>query len=122
MEENKLNEMYYYYTHFEKIMSWKRTSYCIKALSKEDADKVMKDLFKEGELDSSLENPTDALLIPWWCDDGAGDYYDSDEWSISYKQNNNAPTEELYDEANDLLEDNTPIEVRREKTIDFILS
>jgi hypothetical protein len=118
MEEKE--ELFFDYTHFEKVIIWKRNTYCIKANSKEDADKVMINMFNEGELGSHLEDRNDELLTPWWCDDG--DYYDGDEWGITYEENRNSPTEELYDESNDLLEDNTPLEVRRNNKIDYLLN
>ena len=75
--------------------------------------------FQDNELHSGAENEDDLPLVPRWAD--YGDYYEGDEDLLSYEQNNYSPTEELYDDEGNLLDDNTPIEVRRDKKINILL-
>ena len=110
----KENGDFYYHT-YEKIITWRKNYYHISAKTKEEADKVMMEQFQDNELNSGIENPNDELLTPRWVD--YGDYYEGDEDLLSYEQNDFKPTEELYDDEGNLLDDNTPIEVRRDKKL-----
>lgn len=109
----------FYYNTYEKVMTWKKNVFCISAKTKEEANAAMKKLFHDGELDCSCDNPMDLELIPHWCD--AGEYYEGDDENVSYAENNYKPTEELYDDEGNLLDDNTPIEVKRDKKINLLL-
>jgi hypothetical protein len=109
----------FYYHTYEKILTWRKNYYHIIAKTKEEADKAMVDFFNEEDLHTGLENPNDMPLTPRWCD--CGDYYEGDEEVISYEMNNFKPTEEIYDDEGNLLDDNTPIEIKRDKKINILL-
>lgn len=119
-EEHKLGLGDFYYHTYEKIITWKKNYYHIYANTKEEADIAMKKAFHDNELYSGVENDDDLELVPRWTD--CGDYYEGDEDILTYEQNNFSPTEELYDEEGELLDDNTPIEVRRDKKINILLT
>jgi hypothetical protein len=108
----------YYYNTYQKVTTWKKDVYSIKANSKEEADEAMRLLFLENELHTGCENHTDALLSPHWCDHG--DYYEGDDDLLTYEENNGV-TEELYDESGELLENNEPLEIKREKKLNNLL-
>lgn len=110
----------FYYNTYEKITTWRKNIYSISAKTKEEADKVMKEMFLDNELHSGCENPLDLQLIPHWCDNG--DYYEGDEDILAYEENGNRPTEELYDDEGSLLEDNTPLNIKRDKKLFNILN
>lgn len=97
------------YHTYEKIATWRKNMYSIMAESKEEADEKMKELFKKGEI-----YPECSSDVKWY--DG-GDYYEGDEEVLSYEDNDNNPTEELYDDDGEKLIDNTPIEVLREQKL-----
>ena len=118
-EENKTGLGDFYYHTYEKIITWKKNYYHIYAMTKEEADLAMMKCFQDNELNSGAENEDDLPLVPRWAD--YGDYYEGDEDLLSYEQNNYSPTEELYDDEGNLLDDNTPIEVRRDKKINILL-
>jgi hypothetical protein len=105
----------FYYHTYQKIITWKKDYYKIIAKSKEEADAAMKTFFQENELYSGLENENDLPLAPSWYD--CGDYYEGDEDLLSYEDNNSKPTEELYDDEGALLDDNTPIQIKRDKKL-----
>jgi hypothetical protein len=109
----------HYYNVYQKVTTWKKDVFCINANSKEEADEAMRLLFLDNELHTGCENPTDALLTAHWCDHG--DYYEGDDDLLTYEQNNNSPTEELYDEWGELLENNEPLEIKREKKLNNLL-
>ena len=119
IEEKSIEGETYYYNTYAKIITWKKEVYSIIANSKEEADKAMKLFFKEEELNTGCYNPDDRPLTPHWCDHG--DYYEGDEDLLSYERNGNAPTEELYDDDGNLLDDNTPTEIKRDKKINILL-
>jgi len=108
--ENKSTDFYYH--TYEKVMTWRKNYYSISAKTKEEADAAMKELFQDNELHTGCDNPNDYDLIPRWCD--TGEYYDGDEDEVSYEENGNRPTEELYDEEGELIDDNTPIQIKRD--------
>lgn len=109
----------FYYHTYEKIITWRKNYYHISANTKEEADEYMKKYFQDNELYSGIENPQDLPLTPRWAD--YGDYYEGDEEVLTYEQNNFKPTEELYDDEGNLLDDNTPIEIKRDKKINLLL-
>ena len=108
------------YITYEKITTWRKNHYNIIAETKEEADAVMKESFQSNELYTGSENKNDLPLTPCWVD--YGDYYEGDENVISYEMNNFSPTEELYDDDGELIDDNTPIEIKRDKIITSILN
>ena len=108
------------YNTYEKITTWRKNYYNIIAETKEEADGAMKKAFGDGELSTDLQNNMDLPLTPFWVD--YGDYYEGDENVISYEMNDFKPTEELYDDEGNLLDDNTPIEIKRDKIITSILN
>lgn len=120
VEEPEVKELgdFYYHT-YEKVMTWRKNYYHIIAKTKEEADELMKEFFNEQELNTGLENPNDIPNTPRWCD--YGDYYEGDEEVITYAMNDYRPTEELYDDEGNLLDDNTPLEIKRDKKINILL-
>lgn len=109
----------FYYHTYEKVLTWRKNYYHISALTKEQADDIMKKHFEDNKLNCGIENPDDLPLTPKFTD--YGDYYDGDEEVISYEMNDFKPTEELYDEDGHLIDDNTPLEIKRNKKINLLL-
>jgi hypothetical protein len=108
----------FYYNTYEKVTTWRKNVYHISAKTKEEADNVMKQYFQDNELHTGCENPNDLNLIPHWCDHG--DYYEGDEDIVTYEDNGFRPTEELYDDEGNLIDDNTPIQIKRDKKINLL--
>jgi hypothetical protein len=107
------------YHIYQKIVTWRKNYYNIIAETKEEADAVMKESFKNDEL-YPYENKSAPPLTPCWVD--YGDYYEGDEDVISYEMNNFRPTEELYDDDGELIIDNTPLQIKRNNIIDSIIT
>jgi len=120
-KEPEVKEMgdFCYHT-YEKILTWRKNYYHVIAKTKEEADAVMKKSFQDNELYPGFENKSDLPLTPCWVD--YGDYYEGDENVISYEMNNFSPTEELYDDEGELIDDNTPVEIKRDKKINILLT
>lgn len=111
-------EDFYYHT-YEKVITWKKSYYHVLAPTKEQADAYIKQEFSKDDLGTWRDNPQDLALTVKWYDSGE-DYIGDDEL-VSFFDNNNSPTYELYDDNCDLIFDNTPIEISRDKKIDKLL-
>jgi hypothetical protein len=102
----------FYYHTYEKVMTWKKDTYHIIAKTQEEANKAMIAHFQDNELHCGSTNDNDLPLVPRWCD--RGEYYEGDDETLSYEDNGNRVTEELYTGEGDLIDDNTPIQIKRD--------
>lgn len=109
---------HFYYNTYEKIITWKKSVYSIKAINKEEADEEMINQFNQNRLDYDCSNPDDKDLIPHWCEYD----YEGDDYVITYQENRNRPSKELFDDEGNLLSDNTPLDIKRDKKIDTLLN
>ena len=96
---------YSYYID-EKVMIWRREHITIEADSKEEADIIASLKTDDG---SYIDNSNDFEMI-----------YDTEE-GVSYKDNNNHTTLELYNDGGDIIWDNEPKEVKRDNKINQII-
>jgi len=99
-KSQSLNE--YTFNYQRKVMVWQETTIYIEASSQAEAEKMAR---------LAIEN---------------GDYYEFDiveqsEEEMTYEENNNEITEELYDmETGFVVYDNTPIEIKRNEKISLL--
>jgi hypothetical protein len=101
--KTELNE--YYFEFQRKITAWQKTDFCIEASSQAEADEKARIFIKSKDFEYEYGFTT----------------IDDSEVVMTYEQNNNSITEELYDNETGLpIYDNRPVEVKRNEKLKLL--